>query len=133
MDNSSRSYSDSFSSKSKSLQKFFQVDTPQDSAISLAVLILPITISILVTVRSQFKFVNKWILLRGGAEAIKCEIYSYRTNSSNYGEKQRGTLSRDQVLSTRIEAITRQLLQSEIQNRTKKLARLMFLKISRNT
>lgn len=95
-------------------RSFFQVDTLQDSAISLAIIILPITISILVAARNQFKFGNKWVLLRGGAEAIKREIYSYRTNSSNYGEKQRGSLSRDQVLGTRIEAITRQLLQSEV-------------------
>ena len=95
-------------------KSFFQVDTLQDSVISLAIIILPITISILVAARSQFKFGNKWVLLRGGAEAIKREIYTYRTNSSSYGEKQRGKLSRDQVLSTRIEAITRQLLQSEV-------------------
>jgi len=95
-------------------RSFFQVDTLQDSAISLAIIILPITISILVAARNQFKFGNKWVLLRGGAEAIKREIYGYRTNSSNYGKNQRKTLSRDQVLNTRIEAITRQLLQSEV-------------------
>jgi hypothetical protein len=93
---------------------FFQSGTIQDGAISLIIIIVPISISILVAARNQFKFGNKWVLLRGGAEAIKREIYSYRTNSLNYSEKQIGTLTRDQVLNAKIEAITKQLLQSEV-------------------
>ena len=93
---------------------FFQGDTLQDSAISFAILILPITISILVAARNQFKFGNKWVLLRGAAEAIKHEIYSCRTRSSNYSDMRRGSLSRDEVLSNRMDSITRQLLQTEV-------------------
>jgi hypothetical protein len=95
-------------------RSFFQVNTLQESAISLAILILPITISILVAGRNQFKFGNKWVLLRGSAEAIKREIYAYRTHCSNYSDKQRGLLSREQILSNRIDGITRQLLQTEV-------------------
>lgn len=95
-------------------KNFFQVNTLQDNAISLAILILPITISILIAARNQFKFGNKWVLLRGGAEAIKREIYVYRMHALNYSDNQRGQLSREQVLSSRIDAITRQLLQTEV-------------------
>jgi SMODS and SLOG-associating 2TM effector domain 1/Protein of unknown function (DUF4231) len=95
-------------------RSFFQVNTLQDGAISLAILILPITISILVAARNQFKYGNKWVLLRAGAEAIKREIYTYRTYSIIYSDKQRGPLSREQVLSKQTDALTRQLMQTEV-------------------
>ena len=89
-------------------------NTLQNRAISLAILILPITISILVAARNQFKFGNRWVLLRASAEAIKREIYTCRMHALNYGDNQRGHLSRDQVISSRTDAITRQLLQTEV-------------------
>ena len=95
-------------------RNFFLANALQDNAISLAILILPITISILVAARNQFKFGNKWVLLRSGAEAIKREIYVYRMHALNYSDPQRGQLSREQVLISRIDAITRQLLQTEV-------------------
>ncbi|HKI07633.1 MAG TPA: DUF4231 domain-containing protein [Nitrososphaeraceae archaeon] len=93
---------------------FFKADTLQDNAISLAILILPITISILVAARNQFKFGNKWVLLRAGAEAMKREIFTYRMHALHYSNNQRGSLSREQVLANRTDAITRQLLQTEV-------------------
>lgn len=86
----------------------------QDNAISITILILPITISILVAARNQFKFGNKWVLLRAGAESIKREIYAYRVQALNYNKNQRGSLSREQVLASRTDAITRQLMQTEV-------------------
>jgi hypothetical protein len=93
---------------------FFHINTIQYGAISLAILILPISISILIAARNQFKFGNKWILFRASAEGIKREIYTYRMSALNYSDKQRAQLSRDQVLSNRIDIITRQLLQTEV-------------------
>jgi hypothetical protein len=95
-------------------RNYFQLKTLQDNAISLAILILPITISVLVAARNQFKYGNKWVLLRAGAEAIKREIYLYRTYAINYSEKQRGPVSREQVLSKQTDALTRQLMQTEV-------------------
>jgi hypothetical protein len=77
----------------------FYANTLQNSAISLAILILPITISILIAARNQFKYGNKWVLLRAGAEGIKREIHTYRTHAIKYSNAQRGSLSREQVLS----------------------------------
>jgi hypothetical protein len=93
---------------------FFQVGSLQDNAIRLAILILPITISILVAARNQFKFGNKWVLLRGGAEAVKREIYTYRMHALHYSDNQSRPLSREQELANRTDAITRQLLQTEV-------------------
>ena len=95
-------------------RNFFQINTIQYNAISLAILILPISISILIAARNQFKFGNKWILFRAGAEGIKREIFVYRMHALNYSDKPRGQLSRDQILSNRIDGITRQLLQTEV-------------------
>ena len=53
-------------------------------------------------------------MLRAGAEAIKREIYTYRMHALNYSNNQRGSLSRDQVLANRTDAITRQLVQTEV-------------------
>lgn len=46
-----------------------------------AVIITPVTISILMTIINLFKSGNKWLPLRRAAEEIKSGIYSYRTLS----------------------------------------------------
>ena len=71
-------------------------------------LIVPISLTILLTVSSRFKPGNKWLLLRSGAEAIKREIYKYRVKSGIYAtdpEKQ---------LSQAVEDITRRIMRTEV-------------------
>ena len=50
-------------------------------------LAIPILLTILITAVNRFKQGNKWLLLRAGAEAIKREIFRYRTKSGDYQEK----------------------------------------------
>jgi hypothetical protein len=50
-------------------------------------LAIPICLTILITAANRFKQGNKWLLLRAGAEAIKREIFRYRTRSGDYREK----------------------------------------------
>ena len=45
------------------------------------IIVIPIVTAILLAYYNKFRPANKWILLRGSAEAIKREIYRYRCRS----------------------------------------------------
>ena len=71
-------------------------------------LIVPITLTILLTVSSRFKPGNKWLLLRSAAEAIKREIYKYRVRSGAY------TNDPEKQLSQAVEDITQRIMRTEV-------------------
>jgi hypothetical protein len=86
-------------------------------SLHLVMIVVPITISMLVGFNARFREGNKWILLRAAAEAIKREIYRYRTRSGLYSEPQcRQTLASTR-LAANIKDITANLVQTEV-NRT---------------
>ncbi|MGC2570998.1 MAG: DUF4231 domain-containing protein [Candidatus Nitrosopolaris sp.] len=85
-----------------------------NTALKDVILIMPITISVLVAAANRFKYGTKWVLLRASAEAIKSEIYRYRTKAEKYSDQQRGQTSRDEVLSNQIKIISQRLMQSEV-------------------
>ena len=71
-------------------------------------LMVPISLTILLTVSSRFKPGNKWLLLRSGAEAIKREIYKYRVRSGIYANDP------EKQLSQAVEDITRRIMRTEV-------------------
>jgi hypothetical protein len=71
-------------------------------------LLIPIALTVLVTAASRFKQGTKWLLLRGGAEAIKREIYRYRTRTSYY------QTDAETLLTQRVEEITRRTMRTEV-------------------
>jgi hypothetical protein len=71
-------------------------------------LLVPITLTILVTATNRFKQGTKWLLLRAGAEAIKREIYRYRTRATAYQQ------DAEPQLALRIEEITRRTMRTEV-------------------
>src|SRR6185503_19236891 len=87
-------------------------------------LIIPIVLTILITAANRFKQGNKWLLLRGGAEAIKREIYKYRTRATDDyngvvktpppapGDPPPPTA--EQVLAQKVEDVTRRVMQTEV-------------------
>jgi hypothetical protein len=87
-------------------------------------LTVPIIVSILLTASNRFKPRHKWILLRGSAEAVKKEIFRYRTKVSEYADRDKTQPSqagpaplqrnRDAILAENISTITRRLLQTEV-------------------
>lgn len=92
-------------------------------------LLIPIILTILITATNRFKQGNKWLLLRGGAEAIKREIYKYRAKAGDYKEILRalpttspapGELppppppTPEQVLAQKVEDVTRRVMQTEV-------------------
>jgi len=77
------------------------------------IVVIPITTSILLNAANRFKPGKKWVLLRGSAEAIKREIFSYRMRAGMYSDPQVEEGTRESVLAKRIEDINHQLMQTE--------------------
>ena len=76
----------------------------------LLVIATPIAGSVLVGI-SKFDRSTSWVLLRGSAEAVKREIYRYRTRIGSYGTQ---IESRDERLAAKLESITGRMLNSEV-------------------
>ncbi len=79
-----------------------------------AIIIVPITVSVLLSVSNQLKSGNKWIFLRSGAEEIKQEIYKYRTRAGIYSESACKKDSREVKLALRLKIITRRVMKTEV-------------------
>lgn len=88
-------------------------------------IVIPIVITILVTVANKFKQGNKWLLLRSGAESIKREIYRYRSRAGDYkgispqlpatgGTPPPPLPTPEQVLAQRLQDITQQAMRTEV-------------------
>lgn len=92
-------------------------------------LLIPIILTILITATNRFKQGNKWLLLRGGAEAIKREIYKYRAKAGEYKEILKALPAApptageppapppptpEQVLAQKVEDVTRRVMQTEV-------------------
>ena len=77
------------------------------------VILIPIVISVIGAYNSYFRDGIKWILFRGAAEALKREIYRFRTQSGNYSDEKCGDTSREAKLAQRVGEISSQLEHSE--------------------
>ena len=78
------------------------------------IIVIPIFTAILLAYYNKFRPANKWILLRGSAEAIKREIYRYRSRTGDYSEGRLTTNSRDDVFHERLEPVSRRLMQTDV-------------------
>jgi hypothetical protein len=81
---------------------------------NVAALALPIILSVLMTVSSRFKLGSKWVSMRGAAEAIKREIFLFRTSSGDYSAAACVESSRDGRLASRLAAITRKVMATAV-------------------
>lgn len=71
-------------------------------------ILIPILLTVFITAANRFKQGTKWLLLRAGAEAIKREIYRYRTRAMYYKDNP------EQQLSKRVEDITLRTMRTEV-------------------
>jgi hypothetical protein len=78
------------------------------------IIVIPIVTAILLAYYNKFRPATKWILLRGSAEAIKREIYRYRSRTGDYSKDRLTTNSRDDVFHERIEPVSRRLMQTDV-------------------
>jgi hypothetical protein len=91
-------------------------DETHDRFLHWLVVATPIVVSVLIAVAGRHAAGQRWVLLRGAAEAIRVEIYRYRTRTSPYngsaGRARR--LARGQALADRIGAVQARLMQTEV-------------------
>lgn len=85
------------------------------------VLLTPILISLIGAYNSHFRDGNKWLLLRGAAEALKREIFRFRARSGDYSDEKCLQTSRELKLASKLKDITSALEQSEV-NKTNLLS-----------
>ena len=80
----------------------------------MVIVLVPITLAILVAAANRFNAGNKWVVLRASAEAIKQEIFHYRTRAASYIDPQMTQLSREATLASKIEPISHKLMQTAV-------------------
>ena len=99
-----------------------QVFAPPDTSVNYSspwwwlrhlLIILPIILTVLITAANRFKHGNQWLFLRAGAEAIKREIYRYRTRTTYYGGWSPDQPSPEQQLSRKVQDITQAAMETE--------------------
>jgi hypothetical protein len=77
------------------------------------IIVLPILLTVLITAANRFKHGNQWMMLRAGAEAIKREIYRYRTRTTSYGGWSPDQPSPEQQLSRKVQDITQATMETD--------------------
>jgi hypothetical protein len=109
-----------------SLALLYQLFLPEESPILLfgnlslnlivrfLVVLLPISVSALLTISSKFERGVNWILLRGSAEAVKQEIFRFRSRTDIYSEENVQTESREIKLARKIKSINERLMKTEV-------------------
>ena len=80
------------------------------------VVAIPILVSVLIALASRHAVGQRWVMLRAAAEAIKSEIYRYRTRSGPYRAQHhpQDHAARQRTLSGRIDALEAHLMQTEV-------------------
>ncbi len=86
---------------------------PYSLPLHLLIIVVPIVISIIGAYNSYFRNGNKWILCRGSAEALKREIYRFRTKSGAYSDAECRQSSRESKLAAKLKDIVSALEHSE--------------------
>jgi len=79
------------------------------------IILIPIMITALLAAANRFNAGTKWLLLRGSAQAIKREIFKYRTRADNYfSDKEK--ITREERLADKLKDINNALSQTEVNN-----------------
>lgn len=104
--------------------KILSTGTLADQILHGIIVFLPIIVSILIAWASRFTPGTKWVLLRASAEAIKREIYHYRSGTGVYNNDAEASpqssshrkprLSSQEYFSEKITGISNQLMQTEM-------------------
>jgi hypothetical protein len=85
-------------------------------ALHYPIVLVPIVLTALIAASGRFKAGNKWVVLRGAAEAVRAEIYRYRCHSGVYGTGA-SRVTREQRLAERLADIGGAVMKSDV-NRT---------------
>jgi 23S rRNA pseudoU1915 N3-methylase RlmH len=78
------------------------------------VVAVPILLSLMIALAVRLGFGKRWVLMRGASEAMKSEIYRYRSRTGIYRHELRPDgLSRQEMLAIRVNAVDERLLTTE--------------------
>jgi hypothetical protein len=78
------------------------------------IVLIPIALAVLLGVAARLRSGNRWVVLRGAAEAVKQEIYRYRTRTGPYREPRRRQGTPEQVLAEKTSAIGTALMRTDV-------------------
>ncbi|HWF07901.1 MAG TPA: DUF4231 domain-containing protein [Bryobacteraceae bacterium] len=87
---------------------------PFASGLQILIIVTPIVLSIVAAYNNHFRDGDKWVLLRGAAEAIKREIFRFWAQSGIYSDAQCTQTSRESKLVAKLGDITSALEQSGV-------------------
>ncbi len=78
------------------------------------IIIVPITLSALLAAAARFRAGTKWVMLRGGAEAVKHEIFRYRSRVGVYSDEAHATTPRPVRLAERVGTISGSVMKTDV-------------------
>ena len=84
----------------------------RDVVLRYAIILLPITLGCLVATAAHFRAGSKWVALRGGAEAVKREVFRYRARSGPYAPG--GRMAAQSRLAERVGVISSSVMKTDV-------------------
>jgi hypothetical protein len=78
------------------------------------ILLIPIALAVLLGAAARFRSGNRWVVLRGAAEAVKREIYRYRTRTGPYTERKGSRATRRQVIAEKVSSISSAIMGTDV-------------------
>jgi hypothetical protein len=78
------------------------------------IIIVPIALSALLAAGARFRAGSKWVVLRGGAEAVKHEIFRYRSRAGVYSDNAHANTPRQVRLAERVSTISGSVMKTEV-------------------
>lgn len=89
-------------------------NTPVAGIFRVIVVLLPITVSMLLTWANKFERGMNYVLLRGAAETIKREIFEFRAKYGEYNDQANAIEPREIKLWQRVQTISERLMKTEV-------------------
>lgn len=90
------------------------VNQPFSNLFRVIVVLLPITVSMLLTWANKFERGLNYVLLRGAAETIKREIFEFRAKYGEYNDASNAIEPREIKLWQRVQTISERLMKTEV-------------------
>ncbi|TAK14367.1 MAG: DUF4231 domain-containing protein [Anaerolineae bacterium] len=90
------------------------IGIPVATMFRVVVVLLPITVSMLLTWANRFERGLNYVLLRGAAETLKREIFEFRTKKGEYNDAAHVLEPRELKLWQRVQTISERLMKTEV-------------------
>ena len=85
-----------------------------DQLLQYGIVLIPIAVGVLVAGAARLRPGGRWVLLRGAAEAIKCETYRYRARSGLYAPDETRRTPREVKLAAAVSSTMNALMLTDV-------------------